>query len=66
MTRPAERAHKSRCRWVSDVEVPGGRFLVPGCWSRALDPRAECHCREPEIERAVSSCPHCGKALPHD
>lgn len=46
-----------RCRWVRDSEVPGGRFLVPGCWNRVLyGDHAECHCTpsdtpaEPEAE----------------
>jgi hypothetical protein len=33
------------CRWVRDSEVPGGRFLVPGCWNRAINgDGADCHC----------------------
>ncbi|PRD42061.1 hypothetical protein C5748_18055 [Phyllobacterium phragmitis] len=36
----------SRCRWIIDREVPGGRYLVPGCWSRAVyGDNAECHCK---------------------
>jgi hypothetical protein len=35
----------SVCRWVYDSEVPGGKFLVPGCWNRALNgDDAECQC----------------------
>jgi hypothetical protein len=34
-----------RCRWVRDKDVPGGRFLIPGCWNRAVyGDHAECHC----------------------
>ena len=37
----------SRCRWVYDKDVPGGKFLVPGCWNRALHgDHAECQCLE--------------------
>jgi len=37
----------SRCRWVYDKDVPNGKFLVPGCWNRAIyGDDAECHCRE--------------------
>lgn len=35
----------SRCKWVRDPEVPGGKFLVPGCWNRTIyGDDAECHC----------------------
>lgn len=34
----------SRRRWLTDPDVPGGRFLVPGCWNRAINgDQAECH-----------------------
>jgi hypothetical protein len=34
-----------RCKWVRDPEVPGGKFLVPGCWNRAIyGDDAECQC----------------------
>ena len=33
-----------RCRWIADPSLPDGGFLVPGCWSRALDEDADCHC----------------------
>ena len=37
----------SRCRWVYDKDVPDGKFLVPGCWNRAIHgDDAECQCRE--------------------
>lgn len=37
----------SRCRWVHDKDVPGGKFLVPGCWNRTIyGDDAECQCRE--------------------
>lgn len=37
----------NRCRWITDPDVPGGRFLVPGCWNRAINgDNAECHCKE--------------------
>ncbi len=33
------------CRWHYDKDVPGGKFLVPGCWNRAVyGDEAECHC----------------------
>nr|WP_029924475.1 hypothetical protein [Ochrobactrum sp. UNC390CL2Tsu3S39] len=36
----------SRCRWIIDPDVPGGRFLHPGCWNRAINgDHAECHCK---------------------
>lgn len=36
-----------RCRWVHDEDVPGGKFLVPGCWNRTIyGDHAECQCRE--------------------
>lgn len=35
----------SRCRWVHDDDVPGGKFLVPGCMNRAVHgDDADCHC----------------------
>ena len=35
----------ARCRWHRSPDVPGGRFLVPGCYSRAVyGDEAECHC----------------------
>ncbi len=35
----------TRCRWIRDPEVPGGRFLVPGCWNRVIHGDcADCHC----------------------
>ena len=34
-----------RCHWVYDQEVPGGKFLVPGCMNRAMNgDDADCHC----------------------
>ncbi len=34
-----------RCRWVYDKDVPGGKFLVPGCWNRAINgDDADCQC----------------------
>ncbi|MEO9971706.1 MAG: hypothetical protein ABJG15_18060 [Hyphomonadaceae bacterium] len=36
------------CRWHHYDEVPGGRFLVPGCWNRAIHgDHADCHCPKP-------------------
>lgn len=33
------------CHWVRDKDVPGGRFLVPGCWNRTLyGDDADCQC----------------------
>lgn len=38
-----------RCRWHSDADVPNGRFLVPGCWSRVIyGDYADCHCVTPK------------------
>lgn len=35
-----------RCHWITDPDVPGGRFLHPGCWNRTIyGDRAECHCK---------------------
>ena len=40
----------SRCRWVYDTDVPTGRFLVPGCWNRAVHgDDADCHCEGGEL-----------------
>ncbi len=37
----------SRCRWVYDTDVPNGKFLVPGCWNRAVHgDDADCHCKD--------------------
>lgn len=37
----------TRCRWVYDQEVPGGKFLVPGCWNRTLHgDDADCQCQD--------------------
>ncbi len=36
--------HLEPCRWIEDKDCPDGRFLVPGCWSRALNQEADCHC----------------------
>ena len=37
----------SRCRWVYDTDVPGGKFLVPGCMSRAVGgDDADCICAD--------------------
>lgn len=34
-----------RCRWYKDPE--GGRYLVPGCWNRAVHgDNAACQCVE--------------------
>lgn len=50
------------CRWVEDEGVPGGRFLVPGCWNRVVNGDfAECHCPRPpkplpdEVRQRVES-----------
>jgi hypothetical protein len=35
------------CYWVKDNDVPGGRFLVPGCYNRAIwGDHADCHCAD--------------------
>lgn len=40
----------SRCRWVYDKDVPGGRYLVPGCMNRAVhDDDGDCHCEGGEL-----------------
>lgn len=37
-----------RCRWHKASDVPGGRFLVPGCWNRVVyGDHADCHCETP-------------------
>lgn len=37
-----------RCRWHSAPDIPAGRFLVPGCWSRVIyGDYAECQCVTP-------------------
>lgn len=37
----------SRCRWIHDDDVPGGKFLVPGCMNRAVHgDDADCHCED--------------------
>jgi hypothetical protein len=34
-----------KCRWYRASDVPGGRFLVPGCWNRVIyGDHADCHC----------------------
>jgi hypothetical protein len=36
------------CRWYKSPEVPRGRYLVPGCWNRAIyGDDADCHCPRP-------------------
>lgn len=46
------------CHWVFDSEVPGGKFLVPGCWSRAVGSDfSPCHCtreRGPSLKDRIS------------
>ena len=38
----------SNCRWYKSDEVPGGRFLVPGCWNRVnYGDHADCYCPKP-------------------
>ena len=38
----------ANCRWYSSPDVPGGRYLVPGCWNRAVyGDDADCHCPLP-------------------
>lgn len=58
------------CRWIKDPDVPGGRFLVPGCYNRALNgDDADCHCEtisysdDPE---GTERCPHCGQIVKGD
>lgn len=37
----------TRCRWIHDAEVPGGKFLVPGCWNRTIHgDDADCQCED--------------------
>jgi hypothetical protein len=36
------------CRWHKSDDVPAKRFLVPGCWNRAIHgDHADCHCPKP-------------------
>jgi len=38
----------SVCRWHKSDEVPGGKFLVPGCWNRVIyGDDADCFCPKP-------------------
>lgn len=47
------------CRWYRAPECPGGRYLVPGCWNRAVyGDEAECHC---EFARPI--CKTCGQEI---
>lgn len=49
------------CRWIRAADVPGGRFLVPGCWNRAVyGDNADCHCA---LRRPV--CKACGQEVRH-
>lgn len=41
------------CRWYEDPSVPGGKFLVPGCYSRAI-----------YGDHAICDCPKPAKRLP--
>jgi hypothetical protein len=44
------------CHWVEDPGVPGGRYLVPGCWSRVHGGEdAECQCDDWQGEGALSA-----------
>jgi len=50
-----------RCRWVYDKDVPGGKFLVPGCMNRANGgDDYDCHCPEdPEtVEDRIEAMRH--------
>lgn len=50
-----------RCRWFYNKDVPGGKFLVPGCMNRAVhDDDADCHCPEdPEtVEDRIEALRH--------
>ena len=41
------------CRWIVDAGDPDGRYLIPGCWNRAVyGDYADCHCADrPEALR---------------
>lgn len=58
------------CRWIEDPDVPGGRFLVPGCYNRALNgDDADCHCEtisHPDDADHNERCPHCGQIMKGD
>lgn len=46
------------CYWVEDKELPEGRFLVPGCWNRALNgDDADCHCKNapPSMQEQIDT-----------
>jgi len=55
------------CRWVKDESVPGGRYLVPGCWNRVVNgDEAECQCethRLTDDPDNIDRCPHCGQIV---
>jgi hypothetical protein len=53
-----------RCRWYSSAEVPGGRYLVPGCWNRTVcGDYAECHCPKPKSTDSLDGLADRIKAL---
>lgn len=55
------------CHLIKDADVPGGKFLVPGCANRAIyGDDAECQCETisyNEDADGVERCPHCGQIV---
>lgn len=48
----------TRCHWHKDET--GFRWLVPGCWQRAVaGDDAECQCPKPA--KKTKTCPTCGQ-----
>lgn len=56
------------CRWIEDKDVPGGRYLVPGCINRAVyGDDADCHCEthtRTDDPEGTQRCPCCGQIVP--
>ncbi|MGV6803249.1 MAG: hypothetical protein ACWA49_03515 [Ruegeria sp.] len=53
----------TRCRWHKDET--GFRWLVPGCWQRAVyGDDAKCQCPKPEKKAKV--CTACGNTIKDD
>lgn len=55
------------CRWIEDKDVPGGRYLVPGCANRAIyGDDAECQCETityTDDDEGIERCPCCGQII---
>ncbi len=44
------------CKWYYDSSVPGGRYLVPGCWNRVVHgDDAECQCEGVEEQADIEN-----------